>query len=39
MADVVHKLTKEEFMNVLEVNIVGTFLITKYLISLMQDIV
>ena len=29
--------TKEEFMNVLEVNIVGTFLITKYLISLMQD--
>ena len=25
--------TKEEFMNVLEVNIVGTFLITKYLIS------
>ena len=29
--------TKEEFMNVLEVNIVGTFLLTKYLVPLMQD--
>ena len=29
--------TKEEFMEVLEVNIVGTFLLTKYLVPLMQD--
>lgn len=29
--------TKEEFMNVLEVNVVGTFLITKYLLPLIKN--
>ena len=31
--------TKEEFMQVLEVNVVGTFLITKYLIENIEDFV
>ena len=31
--------TKKEFMQVLEVNVVGTFLITKYLISNIKDFV
>lgn len=31
--------TKEEFMQVLEVNVVGTFLITKYLIENIKDFV
>lgn len=33
----IYEKTKEEFMKVLEVNVVGTFLVTKYLYKYMND--
>ena len=37
MDNYIEEKTKDEFMKVLEVNVVGTFLLTKYLLNYMND--
>lgn len=37
--DLIESLSKEEWQNVIDVNLTGTFLITKYSIPLLKNLV